>query len=235
VKQGIGHGETTLSDALCRSCNVYFFHHAERLGPDPLLDWAVRLGFGHSTGVELPGEAEGVLPCPENIERLEHHAWTNADTQNLAVGQGSLTATPLQIARLMAAFAGDGTLVAPHILKSRSDAQPVNEDTVKLKTRPTNLHQKYARVIREGLNRVVSDPAGTAHEGLYLKEIPIAGKTGTAQTADGPCHAWFAGYVPADKPKYVVVIALEHAGDASETACPMAKQLILRMKQQGKF
>jgi cell division protein FtsI/penicillin-binding protein 2 len=83
------------------------------------------------------------------------------------------------------------------------------------------------------LERVVSDPAGTAQGSLYLKDIPLAGKTGTAETGDGPSHAWFAGYVPADKPKYVLVVALERAGDAATTACPVAKRLILRMKQLG--
>ena len=81
TRQGIGHGETTLADALCVSCNVYFFHHAGRTGPEPLVEWAERLGFGRRTGVDLPGEAAGVVPSPANIARLEQHDWKTADTQ----------------------------------------------------------------------------------------------------------------------------------------------------------
>jgi penicillin-binding protein 2 len=241
TRQGIGHGETTLADALCVSCNVYFFHHAGRVGPDPLVDWAERFGFGRPTGVDLPGEAAGVVPNPENIERLEHHPWKTADTQALAVGQGSLTVTPLQIACLMAAVAGEGNFIQPHICRVGSahhdgDRNLPGDELMVGEAHPTKipgLHERTLRVIREGLERVVADPAGTAHGSVYLKEIPIAGKTGTAETGDGPSHAWFAGYVPADQPKYVFVIALEHAGEAAATAGPVAKRLVLRMKQLG--
>jgi penicillin-binding protein 2 len=246
VQQGIGHGETTLADALCVSCNVYFFHHAGKVGPDPLVDWAERFGFGRTTGVDLSGEAAGVVPNPENIERIEHHPWKIADTQSMAIGQGSLTATPLQIARMMAAIAGDGALVTPHVVESRTGFQPVtkgesNSQSVeknndRLETCPTKipgLHEKTLKIIREGLERVVFDPAGTAHGSVYSEEVAIAGKTGTAETGDGPSHAWFAGYLPADKPKYAIVIALEHAGEAATAAGPVAKRLALRMKQLG--
>ena len=159
VKQGIGHGETTLADALCVSCNVYFFHHAGRVGPDPLVDWAERFGFGRATGVDLPGEATGVAPNPENIERLEHHRWTIADTQALAVGQGSLTVTPLQIACLMAAVAGEGNLVRPHVVESgtafqrvpirRTGFEPVSEDNDRVETCPTKISGLHERTLRD--------------------------------------------------------------------------------------
>jgi penicillin-binding protein 2 len=235
VRQGVGHGETTLADALCVSCNVYFFNHAGRIGPDPLVDWAERFGFGRVTGVDLPSEAAGVVPNPENIERLERHAWKPSDTRALSVGQGSLTVSPMQIARLMAAVAGEGNLVLPHV-KRRTDFQSVQRSTDRLETCPTKIsgvHEKTLQVIREGLQRVVADPAGTAHGSVYLPEIAIAGKTGTAETGDSPSHAWFAGYVPVDKPKYVFVIALERAGESAATAGPVAKRLVLRMKQLG--
>jgi penicillin-binding protein 2 len=238
VRDGIGHGETTLADALAMSCNVYFFHHAGKMGPEPLVDWAARLGFGHPTGADLPGEAAGVVPNPEMIESLEHHAWTVADTQAMAVGQGSLTVTPLQVACLMAAVAGDGSFVPPHVLR-RTGFQPVTEASRapdRLETCPTRitgLREKTLKSIREGLERAVSDPAGTAHETVYLKDVPIAGKTGTAETGDDASHAWFAGYVPADKPRYVFVIALERAGEAAATAGPVARRIVLRMKELG--
>ncbi|MEN6365362.1 MAG: penicillin-binding transpeptidase domain-containing protein, partial [Thermoguttaceae bacterium] len=115
VREGIGHGEVTLADALCTSCNVYFFHFAGQLGPEPLVACAARFGFGRPTGVDLPGEASGTLPTPDNIARLEGHAWRKSDTQSLAIGQGALTATPMQMACMMAAVAGRGDRVVPHV------------------------------------------------------------------------------------------------------------------------
>ena len=117
VRQGVGHGDVTLADALGVSCNVYFFHFAGLMGPRPLVAWAERFGFGRPTGVDLPGEAVGTLPSPENIRQLEGHAWRTADTQSMAIGQGSLTATPLQMVRMMAAVANGGRLVTPHVVE----------------------------------------------------------------------------------------------------------------------
>jgi penicillin-binding protein 2 len=229
TKQGIGHGETTLSDALCVSCNVYFFHHAARLGCDPLVDWAERFGFGRPAGVDLPGQSAGILPNPENIRRLERHDWRTADTQALGVGQGSLTATPLQIAVLLAAVANGGKLVTPHLVQ--------RIDTEDLEFPPPHpipgLHAETLERLREGLQRVVSDPAGTAHDTVFMDDLTVAGKTGTAETGDGPPHAWFTGYAPAEDPKVVIVVALEHDGEGSPAAGPIAKRLLLRLREWG--
>ncbi|MBN2580149.1 MAG: hypothetical protein JXB10_14265 [Pirellulales bacterium] len=225
VRQGVGHGETTLADALCVSCNVYFFHHAPRLGCDRLLDWAERFGFGRPPDVDLPGQSAGIVPNPENIRRLERHDWTVGDTQALAVGQGSLTATPLQVAVLLAAVANGGKRVTPHLfpgLESEESATPV-----------PGLHEETVARLREGLRRVVSDPAGTAHETVFMEDLAVSGKTGTAETAAGQPHAWFAGYAPADDPKVVIVIALEHGGEGGSAAGPMAKRLLLRLRKYG--
>ena len=111
------------------SCNVYFFHFAGQMGPRPLVEWAERFGFGRPTGVDLPGEAAGTLPSPENIRQLEGHGWRTADTQSMAIGQGSLRATPLQVLSMMAAVASGGHLPMPHVAtrppkssRSRADA-----------------------------------------------------------------------------------------------------------------
>ncbi len=237
VRQGVGHGEVTLADALAQSCNVFFFHFAESMGPRPLIDWAGRFGFGRPTGVDLPGEAAGVLPCPENIRDLEHHTWRTSDTQSMAVGQSSLTATPLQVVRMMAAMANGGRLVTPHVAKERSGGQgpgvkgqgPGNEGGGLVFLSPHTLE-----AVREGLRRVVADPKGTAHATVYIESLPIAGKTGTAETGgDQASHAWFAGYAPADEPKVAFVVVLEHAGEAATAAGPVAKRLVLRMEQLG--
>ena len=251
VRQGIGHGEVTLADALAQSCNVFFFHFAESMGPRPLIDWAGRFGFGQPTGVDLPGEAAGVLPCPELLRGrrsfpagVQGHeqtfpettsvpvAWRTSDTQSMAVGQGSLTATPLQVVRMMAAIANGGRLVTPHVAKEGSGIR--GQGSGKEGRDIASLSPHTLEAIREGLRRVVADPKGTAHATVYIESLPIAGKTGTAETGgDQASHAWFAGYAPAGEPKVAFVVVLEHAGDAATAAGPVAKRLVLRMEQLG--
>ncbi len=232
VRQGIGHDDVTLADALCVSCNVYFFHFAGQMGPRSLVDWANRFGFGRPTGIDLPGEAAGVVPSPENIARLEGHAWRTSDTQSMAVGQGSLTATPLQILRMMAAIGNGGRLVTPHVTEEVRDRGTETRESGRQQT--LSLSSRTLETIREGLRRVVADEKGTGRGTVYLESVAIAGKTGTAETGeDQASHAWFAGYVPTDEPRLAFVVALEHAGDAATAAGPVAKRLVLRMEQLG--
>jgi len=232
VRQGIGHGDVTMSDALCVSCNVYFFHFAGQMGPRPLADWANRFGFGRPTGIDLPGEAAGIVPSPENIAQLEGHPWRTADTQSMAVGQGSLTATPLQVLRMIAAVGNGGRLVTPHVTEEVRDRGTETRESGQQQTLSLSSHT--LETIREGLRRVVADEKGTGHGTIYLESVAVAGKTGTAETGeDQASHAWFAGYVPADEPRLAFVVALEHAGDAATAAGPVAKRLVLRMEQLG--
>ena len=148
----------------------------------------------------------------------------------MAIGQGSLTATPLQVLCMMAAVANGGRLVTPHVAgRVRATHQDENDSRLVRCTHPTTL-----TAIRDGLRRVVADPKGTAHGTVYIESIAVAGKTGTAETGgDRPSHAWFAGYAPADEPKLAFVIVLEHAGDAATAAGPVAKRLVLRMEELG--
>ena len=209
------------------------------MGPRPLVDWAERFGFGRPTGVDLPGEAAGTLPSPENIRQLEGHAWRTADTQSMAIGQGSLTATPLQVLRMMAAVANGGRLVTPHVVEQgagvRDQAVTGRRIDPALEARSCPLSRTHA-ASRSARACAAWWPIrkGTAHATVYLESIAIAGKTGTAETGeDRASHAWFAGYVPADEPKLAFVVVLEHAGDAATAAGPLAKRLVLRMDQLG--
>ncbi|HUT13638.1 MAG TPA: penicillin-binding transpeptidase domain-containing protein [Thermoguttaceae bacterium] len=242
-RHGIGHGEVTLADALAYSCNVYFFHHAGASGAGPLVDWAGRFGFGRPTGVDLPAEAAGRLPTPETVGDREGHDWRPGDTESLAVGQGSLTATPLQVLRMMAAVANGGKLVTPHLVSGLGLPEEAGEGTTTEADDPIevtpprcveNLSPRTLAAVRAGLDRVVSDPKGTAHGTVYLETVAVAGKTGTAETGtDRADHAWFAGYVPAEQPKLVLVVVLEHAGDAAPAAGPVAKRLVMKMQELG--
>jgi penicillin-binding protein 2 len=173
-----------------------------------------------------------MLPCPENIRDLEGHTWRTTDTQSMSVGQSSLTVTPLQMVRMMAAVANGGWLVTPHVAKEGSGFRV--HGSGKDAQASVTLSPHTLEKVREGLRRVVADPKGTAHATVYIESLPIAGKTGTAETGgDQASHAWFAGYAPADEPKVAFVVVLEHAGEAASIAAPVAKRLVLRMEQLG--
>jgi penicillin-binding protein 2 len=236
-QHGVGHGDVNLADALAQSCNVYFFDHVTRLGAQPLVDWSTRFGFGAKTNVELPDEAPGHLPRAADLRQM-------SQTQMLAIGQASLTATPLQVARLYAAIANGGYLVTPKFTRAavefavESAGAPVGAETSRQATdrvRVDRLGDATIRAVAEGLHRAVNDPSGTAFDSARLPWPSVAGKTGTAETGGaGEDHAWFAGYAPAEDPRFVFVVALEHGGSGSR-ASAVAKAIVQRMQELGYF
>ncbi|GAB4140801.1 MAG: hypothetical protein Tsb009_10330 [Planctomycetaceae bacterium] len=243
---GVGHGDTNLSDALCRSCNVYFFSAARKLGPLPFYNWAQRFGFGQPTGVDLPGERGGHLPSPipmrsnPNDRRKRRTRWYPGDTLGLAIGQSRLTVTPFQVARMMAAVANDGVLVTPHVVRrvgtvSRT-AWAMSETATSggIQQRIPGLTEGTLERVREGLKRVVHHPRGTGYKRVRIPGITIAGKTGTAEVGGGKNdHAWFAGYVPAENPRIAFAVVLENAGSGGIHAGPVARQLVQSLIQLG--
>jgi penicillin-binding protein 2 len=249
---GVGHGDMTLGHAMARSCNVYFFQGARKIGPGALVDWSEKFGIGQKTGVDLPSEQAGNLPHPpiknENAlivqtdyeERKEKPTpWYPGDTLGLAIGQSRLTATPLQMARAMAAIANDGYLITPHLVKGFGpqaimDATAASHLTIPEPRPIPGLSQGTLARVREGLEMVVAHPQGTGYKSVGMSQIQIAGKTGTAEVGGGlPDHAWFAGYVPADRPKYAFAVILEHAGSGGQTAGPVARQTVETLLELG--
>jgi len=255
---GVGHGEMTLEDAICRSCNVFFYATAEKIGAAALVRTAQRMGFGQPTGIDLPGEVAGNLPqlksetaitlaslqraadvgaFPENgVRRAEHSRPVPVDPLGLAIGQSTLTATPLQVLRLMAAVANGGELVTPQVVRQvRQRQAPATRNSIE-RQQPisTGLSARTLHILRGGLEQVVASPRGTAYRRVRLKSVSIAGKTGTAETGGGrPDHAWFAGYVPAERPQIAFVAVVEHGGSGGTTAGPLAKKLVEELLKQG--
>ena len=235
-----GHGPIQLTDALGQSCNTYFFNIADTLGAEPILAWAVRLGLGQKTRVELPGESAGELP--PLVQPANTPLSRPINPRFVAIGQERLRTTPLQIARMLAAVANQGKLPHPHLASNNSKASdPIPQ-----------LHTETLEVIQRGLEATVSSPRGTAYDPSLTQEdkvpdnpntheppndlLSIAGKTGTAQSGrEQSDHAWFAAYAPANSPRYVVVVSLEHAGNSSETAVPAARRIFVKMRQLGLF
>lgn len=237
---GTGHGEVTLDDALCRSCNVYFFDAARRMGPQPIHDWAARFGLGRLTGADLPGERSGNLPAPGQSGAK----WFPGTTLQFAIGQASLAVTPLQVAQMMAAVANDGFLVTPTFVRPPATPSQSEERKLELASFETTASRPARQQIpglspgtlarvRAGLRMVVEDPHGTGKR-VRLDEVSIAGKTGTAEVGGGkPDHAWFAGYVPADNPRVAFVVVLEHGGSGGHVAGPVAHDFVKALLQSG--
>ncbi len=232
-----GHNEVRLVDALAKSCNVYFFSGARRVGGGPIVDWAGRFGFGQRTGVDLPDERAGNLPAAPT----SRHGSGLGETLLLSIGQARLTVTPLQIARMMAAISNGGKLVTPHIVEKRGlSVIEDNDDATTGMSMPTDatpiagLSQRTLSWVQHGLQQVVAHPQGTAYKTVRMSEVAIAGKTGTAETGGNrPDHAWFAGYAPAGKPRVAFVVVLEHAGSGGHVAGPLARKFVQAMLQEG--
>ena len=232
-----GHNEVVLRQAIAESCNVYFFTAAQKMGFAPLRQWCERFGLGRETGIDLPFERNGNVPgslttTPETERRFEREAL------GLAIGQSSLTVTPLQMTRAMAAIANGGWLVTPHIVSSDGTARTTSDIDDRprdlSRRRMAGLSEATLERVREGLRAVVQEPYGTGYKTVRLDEVATAGKTGTAETAPGkPDHAWFAGYVPANKPQYAFVVVLEHGGSGSRAAGPIARELVRKMMTAG--
>ncbi len=231
-QHGIGHGDVTLVDALAQSCNVYFFHHVTALGPERLVAWARRFGFGQPVPTATCGERDGGhVPAPAEL-RLP------AALESLAVGQGTLTATPLEVVRMYAAIANGGYLLPVRLVR---DARDVRADEAASSAdlpegcRIAGLSAASLATVREGLRRVVDDPAGTAFGTVRMRDLAVAGKTGTAQTGGDGDHAWFAGYAPAAAPRFAFVVAVEQGGSGADVAGAMCRHLLERMSQLGYF
>ena len=221
-----GHGRVGLRRAIVESCDVYFYLLGDALGMERISDEAARWGFGEKTGLGLPGEQPGVIPARHPyLTKLFHRelhgrrrAWYRGETMIVAIGQGAVTATPLQLARMMAAVANGGRLMRPRLAL---DAPP---EVMRAVETPFGALPR----LRAALRGVVADPHGTAHLAFLGAPWPVAGKTGSAEVdkARGTTHAWFAGYAPADDPRYAFAVIVEEGGHGGSAAAPVAAAVV---------
>lgn len=224
-----GHGLTNVRKAIAESVNTFFYTIGggtdtfSGLGIDRLALWLKRFGLGAPTGVELPGEAAGLVPTPAWKQEVKHEDWVIGDTYHTAIGEGDILVTPLQMAAVTEPFANGGTVFAPHILAA---TRTVNgEELVQPHALASNfLSDQTVEVVREGMRQTVT--AGSAQ---MLQSVPVAvaGKTGTAQWKEGKeTHAWFTGFAPYDRPEILVAILIEEGGEGSSVAVPVARDFL---------
>ncbi len=219
-----GHGNITLFNGLIQSCNIVFYDVGlalDKLDRGILPSFARAYGFGAATNAPgLADEASGNVPDPTKQVVFV------GDMVNVAIGQGDFLATPLQVANMLAAVGNGGTLYRPRLIAKISGPKDerrqdfTSELMGKLPVSPANLS-----IIQRALKAVTSTAPGTAARAFAGSKLTVAGKTGTAQSPPGEAHAWFAAYAPADNAKIAVVVMIEHGGEGSSTAAPIARRI----------
>ncbi len=225
-----GHGLTNLYKAISESVNTYFYiigggyEEHDGLGMTKIIEYARRFGLGATNGIDLPGEGGGFLPSKEWKLETKGERWYDGDTYHLAIGQGDILVTPLQIATMTAAFANGGKLIQPHVVNAvitqngeRID-MPVNviNDSV--------VDSEYIHHVRQGMRDSVLYGSSRS---LSLLPVSAAGKTGTAQwSSTKDTHAWFTSFAPFEEPEIVVTVSIEEGGEGSVAAAPVARDIM---------
>lgn len=226
-----GHGAITLGRAIGESCNVFFYLLGARLEIQRIAAYARKFGLGSESGVDLPNEAAGLIPDPEWKQRFFKAPWYQGETISVSIGQGQVLATPLQMARMMAAVANGGRLVQPHIVRVIG-GKPVAYSS----PRPMGIRPSTLAAIRKGLFMAVN--AGGSGQRAQLTDLVVAGKTGSAQVVSSAKlskdvatiqpHAWFAGFAPFDDPRIVLAVLVDHGGSGGASAAPVAREIFER-------
>lgn len=221
-----GHGQLTLMDAITQSCDVYFYQLGEEIGLDLWSNYARRCPFGQLTGIDVPGELPGVVPSRAYFdEKYGEGKWPRTLIVNLAIGQGEVLVTPLQMAIFFAAIANRGEILEPHLVKEirYPDGRLLRargEFWGRLPFSPNTLD-----VIRAALVKAVNGERGTGRAAI-LPSVTVAGKTGTAQNPHGDDHAWFCCFAPAEDPSVAIAIVVENAGHGGSVAAPIAREMM---------
>jgi penicillin-binding protein 2 len=237
-----GHHSVNFIHAMRQSCDVFFYEIAQRIGIDRIAEMASRFGAGHPTGLELPGEKDGLLPSKEWKKRVKKDVWRVSDTIMTSIGQGFLLFTPLQLVRLMA------TLCHPE--------QKILRPTLIYGQTPQllgslNIQDEHRQIVLQGLDDTINSPQGIAHHArIGVAGREMGGKTSTAQVRrismeerktgvlkneqrpwEHRDHAMFAGYAPVQNPRYAVSVVIEHGGGGGRVAAPIGRDILYKTQQ----
>lgn len=237
-----GHGTVDMVGAIKHSCDIYFYTMSQRVGVDGIAAMAKRFGLGEASGIELPGEKTGTIPTTAWKRRHFNDKWHPGETLSVAIGQGYVTATPLQLAVMAARIANGGRAVTPRL----KPLTPSEQKVMPIMPPSLNLAAQSLDVVHEGMKAVTNDPGGTAFAARILDlQYAMAGKSGTSQVRritkaqrdaglkkneDLPWierdHALFVAYGPVDAPRYAISVVIEHGGGGSKNAAPIARDVL---------
>jgi penicillin-binding protein 2 len=232
---GASYGALALPRALQVSSDVFFYRvglMADQHGGDVIQKWARRLGLGHPTGIDLPGEVAGLVPSPAWRNRLfrKHltdRPWTPGDNINFAVGQGDLQADPLQMAVAYSTIANGGRVVTPHIgMRVEDSGGRVLQEIAPGPKRRLDISSVTRDAIMSGLRAAANDPGGTSEPVFRGFPIEVAGKTGTAERGPQGDQSWYVVMAPYNDPRIVVAVTIERGGFGAEAAAPAARKIL---------
>ncbi len=243
-KSGGEHGDINVTYAIAESCDIFFYKvgggfpptEFEGLGVQTLADYARYFGFGELSGIDLPGENTGLVPNPKWKRIAKGERWVTGDTYNMAIGQGDVLATPLQVTMMTAAVANDGILYQPQVVAAITDSEnhllKFNRPLVR---REIPVDARHFDTVREGMWMVVNWEYGTAKD-VALPDVEVAGKTGTAEFFDPeigrdlagnlPSHAWFTAFAPYEHPEIAITVFVYNGGEGSMVAAPIARDIL---------
>ncbi len=225
-----GHGVTNVIKAIAQSVNTFFYYigggygNFKGLGPELLDKYFIMFGLGHKTGIDLPGERSGFVPTVDWKNKVVKQPWYIGDTYHLAIGQGDLLVTPLQVNLYTQIVANGGTIYKPHFLHqinfSDGKSQIIQPEVVgHVAVSPENL-----AIVRQGMRETIV--SGSARS-LATLPVEVAGKTGTAQwNTTKPNHAWFTAFAPYNNPNFCITVLVEQGGEGSSIAAPIAKDIV---------
>jgi penicillin-binding protein 2 len=214
-----GHGKVDLSMALQYSCNIYFYICVQKVGASSFLQWILDFGYGMPTGIDLPFEVAGLVPV-HSIDSMPP-----GNLLNLSIGQGLISATPIQVLFSYCIFANAGKFVRPHLLQYYMDAEGKRTYHIP-QTGSIFLNQEHSKAVLDGLISVVNSSGGTANRADFPKQWKVAGKTGTAERKESKDDAWFVCFAPYDDPEIAVLVFLEEAGFGGSNAAPLARDIL---------
>ena len=219
-----GHESLSIVDGIAHSCNIYFYTLGKDLGIERFNKYMQKFGLGEKTGIDLPAEAIGTIPSAQWKRREVKEIWFPGDTINLSIGQGYLLLTPLQIHTIICAITADGEIYKLHLVKKiiSVDGKTIKEIKPEI-YKKIDFSSDTFKIIKEGLRQTILKGTGWR---TNIKELTVAGKTGTAQNPQGETHAWFIGFAPYEDPKICITVFLENGGEGGEAAAPIARALL---------
>ncbi|MCX5807340.1 MAG: penicillin-binding protein 2 [Proteobacteria bacterium] len=223
-----GHGSVSIHRGIVESCDVFFYNVGLKLGVDRIHEMSEIIGLGKITGIDLPGEINGLVPSTAWKQKAYGQPWYEGETVSVSIGQGAVCLTPIQLVQLSAFVANEGVNFKPQIVNRIVSSEG---KTIKTFEPVMNANAKFKkdvfRIVKEGMQGVVNEPSGTAY-GSRLQNINMSGKTGTAQSVGEKGknlgdHAWFIAFAPAEEPTISISVLVEHGGHGSSVSAPIAK------------
>ncbi len=237
-----GHGAMNLANAIKNSCNIYFYNLGRQLGIDNIAAIGGRIGLAETTGVDIDGEKSGQIP---HSKWKKDAPWYPGETISVAIGQGPILVTPLEVAVLTAIVGNRGVRVTPHLFLRMGGDDSLEQSEDLAKKENVEISPSSFESIIEGMWRSVND--GGTGSGAYVPGMEICGKTGSTQlisreTAERlaragreiKTHSWFSGFAPRDNPRYVVTVLVEYGGGGGALAAPLGGEIFRALREQEK-